>query len=730
MSARAGETGDGADLADPTVAASFLGSDGADAATALDDTQFMQLLEVGQPLLACVMPLLSALNWTGSTRRVAEALPHYATEFTVDDLRRTFANLGYATHRLTLRLDKAEARFAPFIFIRDDGTPLVVTAATDAGWHVFDGGTGAYRVIAAGGRGTAYFPQRAKEPATDDANWLSRIAPRFRGLIYQMLTISVLTGVLGLATPLFIMAIYDNVIAMRAPEVLPYLAGGLIGAIAVDAGLRMLRARLLAHVGGRMDNLLGLATFHQIVYLPLSSTVNAAVGTQLARLKQFESLRDFFTGPLAGVVLDIPTIAVFLAALWLIAPPVAWVPLVLLVLFIVAGLCLAPIAQRAARNAATARARKQQFLIETLSNMTTIRAAGVEDRWSERFRDLAADSTLHMRRSQRVSAVAHAVANALMLGAGVATLYSGTHAVIADDLSVGALVAAMAIVWRMLTPLQTGFVGLTKAQQLRQSMQQFNQLMRLKRERNPVVARPTGRILRGGVAFKRVGYRPPGATDPALLGVSFDVNPGELVAVTGPAGSGKSSLLDLVAGLLQPQTGAVELDGVDLRQHDPGELRRQLGYLPQGTGFFYGTVAQNLSLTNPLASNDAMRDAARAADCLDDILALAEGFDTQLTESVQQSLSAAFAQKLLLARTYLAEGRVLLLDDPSRNLDEEGELALRNHLEALRGHTTVIFTTQRQSQIALADKVFVLDRGQLLASGPPDRAVPTAQRGR
>jgi ATP-binding cassette subfamily C protein/ATP-binding cassette subfamily C protein LapB len=294
-------------------------------------------------------------------------------------------------------------------------------------------------------------------------------------------------------------------------------------------------------------------------------------------------------------------------------------------------------------------------------------------------------------------------------------------------LSVGALVASMAIVWRMLTPLQTGFIGITKAQQIRQSLQQFNQLMRLKRERNPMVAKPTGRALRGGVRFKRVGYRPPGASDPALLGVSFDIRPGEVVAVTGPAGAGKSSLLDLLAGLVQPQAGAVELDGVDLRQHDPGELRRQIGFLPQGTGFLHGTVAQNLRLGNPLARDEDLREAAAATGCIREIEALPAGFDTRLTEAQQRSLSAAFAQKLLLARTFLSEGRILLLDDPGRNLDEEGERALNAHLDALRGRSTVIFTTQRQSQIAMADKVLVLDRGQLVSSGDPETAFAIKQ---
>ena len=681
-------------------------------------------------LLACLRPLLDALNWSGTTRQIAEALPHHTDTFDTEDLQRSLAHLGFTTHRHRSHLNGCAARFAPFLFVPDDGPPLVVKQVRNDGWDIFDSGCGYERVLyEAPGSGTAFYPQRAIPASEEDTTWLSQIAPRFRGLVRQMVAISLITGLLGLATPLFIMAIYDNVIGSRAAQTLPYLAGGLAGAITLDGLLRLLRARLLAHIGGRIDSLLGAATFHQVLYLPLSSTQNAPVGTQLARLKQFETLRDFFTGPLASVVLDLPTILLFVIALWFIAAPVAWIPLVLLVLFALAAIWLAPLAQRAANAASRARARKQQFLIETLSNMATLRAAGVESHWSARFSDLAAESALASRHSQRVGAIAHATANSLMLGAGVATLAAGTLAVMAGNMTVGALVAAMAIVWRMLTPLQTGFIGLTKLQQLRQSLRQFNQLMRLKRERDPVVAKPTGRAIEGGIRFNRVGYRPAAANDPALLGVSFQIAPGELVAITGPGGAGKSSVLDLVAALVLPQAGAVELDGVDLRQHDPGELRRQIGYLPQGSGFLHGTIAQNLRLANPLATRAELERAAEAAAVRSEIEALPDGFDTRLTDSLQQSLSAAFAQKLLLARTYVTQGRILLLDDPAQNLDMEGDRALCEQLRALRGQTTILFTTQRPSHMALADQVLVLDRGQIAAAGPPE-TVATVREGR
>ena len=209
-----------------------------------------------------------------------------------------------------------------------------------------------------------------------------------------------------------------------------------------------------------------------------------------------------------------------------------------------------------------------------------------------------------------------------------------------------------------------------------------------------------------------------------MLGVDLRAEPGELVAITGPNGAGKSTLLKLVAGLYQCQAGAVLIDGMDLRQIDPGELRSAIASVPQSCDLFHGTIAQNLRLANPTASDKALISAAHNAMILEEILALPGGFETRLTDRLQRQLSNGFKQGLMLARAYVKDSLIYLLDEPGNHLDEGGDRALMDQLETLRGHATVFIVTHRPSHLRMADRVVVMEAGRIVLNGPPGEVLP------
>jgi ABC-type multidrug transport system fused ATPase/permease subunit len=216
------------------------------------------------------------------------------------------------------------------------------------------------------------------------------------------------------------------------------------------------------------------------------------------------------------------------------------------------------------------------------------------------------------------------------------------------------------------------------------------------------------------------------ASSPALLSVDLSVERGELVAFCGESGTGKSSLLKVLAGIYTPQGGSVRLDGFDLRQLNPRELREQLGYAPQQPHFFTGTVAQNLRLADPAASDEELWNAAVEAAVLDDILSLENGFETRIGDANVRQQSPGFLQRLSLARAYLEREGVLLLDEPGRALDFDGDLALQQKLINTKGRQTVLLVTHRPSHLKLADKVFRLQSGRLSAWQPcgPQNGLP------
>ena len=213
-------------------------------------------------------------------------------------------------------------------------------------------------------------------------------------------------------------------------------------------------------------------------------------------------------------------------------------------------------------------------------------------------------------------------------------------------------------------------------------------------------------------------YTPDG--NPALLGVSFLAEPGEVIAVTGPSGSGKSTVARLILGLYVPQGGAVSLDGIDIRQLDVGELRGAIAYMPQSTHIYHGTIAQNLRLTNPVATDTELRKAVEVANLTREIDALPDGLETRLTDAAHSQLSEGFLRKLCLAQTILKPASVYVFDEPSSNMDHDDDAAFRRVVEDLRGRATVFVVTHRPSHIRLADKLLVMRDGGVAFFGDPE----------
>lgn len=678
---------------------------------------------------ACLMPLLNALGWQDTPRHLAEALPHFAETLDADDLCRVLANLGYVSHSVATSLDRVDPRLMPCLFAPERGPVMMVLDRDGNEFTVFDGSTSAVTVI--DGRELAGTVKVFRRPGAsggeqrrEGESWFKGVARRFRAQVAQLLAITFLTNLLALAMPLFIMAVYDRVIGAKSLDTLGFLAAGVVFALLCDLALRLIRARLLAYIGARIDMILGTAAFGQVLNLPIVMTERASVGGQLSRLRQFESVREFFTGPLAGVFLDLPFVLIFLVVIALLGGPLVLIPLVLLAIFAGAGTVIVPATQNAVSLVGPARAQRQGFLIEMLSDLRTIKHCAAEPTWSERYRDISARSAQASFRATQISVLVQTMAQVLMLGAGIAIVGFGALGVLAGTMTVGALVACMILSWRVLVPLQVVFLSLTRFEQIKLGIKQLDQLMRLPPERVPGEAGDRHRRLKGEIEFHRVSLRYTPTSEPALLGVDLSIRPGEIVAVTGPNGAGKSSLLKLVAGLYQAQAGGVFIDGMDIRQLDAGELRWSAASVPQTCELFHGTIAQNLRLANPTASDDALVRAATDAALLDDITALPEGFETRLTDSLQRQLPNGFKQRLMLARAYVEDAPIYLLDEPGNHLDALGDQALMQKLESLRGHATVIMVTHRPSHLRLADRVVRMDGGRITLNGPPDEVLP------
>ncbi|MBO6579896.1 MAG: peptidase domain-containing ABC transporter [Thalassospira sp.] len=675
---------------------------------------------------ACVWPLLQALGWRGLPRQVAEALPHMDQALDLTDFRNVMAHLNYQSREIDATLDLIDERLMPCLFVPDEGTALVVIRPEENGVRVFDGGTDREMVIRLSALpGKIYqfsaADRRERYLEDDKRGWFGGIADRFSGLLHQLLAMTFVLNILALATPIFVMGIYDRVIGTRSIPMLIQFSIGIGIVLILSWVLRTLRSQIVSHFGARLDTLVSGAIFERLLSLPPAFTERAPVGVQISRIRDFESVREFFTGPMALVIMEMPFVPLFLIVMFYLGGWLALIPIALIGVFALIGIVAFPIVARRVSELGRHGANRQEFLVETVGKMSALKYTASEQRWLARFRDISADTAYSGYRVAMVNNVINTLAQVLMITSGALVLAFGAQRVMEAQMSVGALVASMMLAWRVLGPINQAFLGMPRLAQLRGSVRQINRLMTIAPEGDLVPRSVEQHRFDGAVTFSRVSFRYSADSDPALVGVNFDIKPGQVVAVVGANGAGKSSLIKLIAGMYQPQAGAVLIDGADIRQMDPQTLRQAISYVPQDIEFFRGSIAQNLRLANPVATDDDLRMACMSAGILDDVEALPNGFKTRVGDQHSSRFSASFLQRLALARAFVREAPIILFDEATNGLDQRADRAFQSTINRLRGGSTIFLITHRPSHLDLADRILVLEGGQLRGDGPPAR---------
>ena len=696
-------------------------------ADSLDD------LQSGSPYSACLLPLLRSLGWNHYARELIEALPHFSDYLELVDLRNILVRLGYESMPRKTRLNQLSSELYPCLFVGEDNKPLVLLSADEeheGQVRYFDAEQGKELVAHLDNRkGCAYLfthinTTHGQTVSTkSSAEWFDQLLGRFRNLFGWLLGMTFLINLITMSVPLFIMMVYDKVIGAESVDALPTMVAGIILLLTSDIVLRYFRGRLMGNMAGRMDYLIGVETFRQILNLPPILTERSTMAAQLARLKQFDSVRDFFTGPNASTLLDLPFIPLMIALIAFIAGWAAIVPVVMLLLFMVFGLMWLPVSAGRVLRTGQARNDKQKMLIQSLAGRSEIKGAAAEQSWLGRFREYSAESSTANYKAAVASSVINAVSQAGVAIGSLAVLVIGVYSVMAGDMTVGALIATMVLIGKVLSPIQQTFLSFGRFKQVKAAVKQLNQLMKLDVEKNSRASSMMLSGLKGRIGIDRISFRYSPNSDPALTGVSLVAEPGEMVVITGDTGSGKSTLVKLIAGMYQPQAGSLTLDEHDIRQLNVKDLRRAIAYVPQNAQLFHGTIAQNIRMNDVLAKDEDLRRVAEAVGILDDILALPQGFETPIGDERTQRLTPGFVHGISMARAFVCSAPVVILDEPGASLDREGDMKLVSQLRALKGKKTVLVVTHRPSHIRLADKAIVLDKGLTKFAGEPEQAL-------
>jgi ATP-binding cassette subfamily C protein/ATP-binding cassette subfamily C protein LapB len=664
----------------------------------------------GMDMVACLPVLLAALNWNGNPRALADAMPPRGEVFDITAFKNLMGQLNFAStvhegHKISA------TTHLPAVVLRP-GIPAIVVLAIEDGKtaNAFDTQTGTIKEFPVSRlTGTVLtFEAMIATAEKPGVSWYRTLMRRFSRVWVFAFMLTGLSNLLALSVPLFVLFIYDRVIPTGSMLTLIGVTSGVGLALLTDIIVRKIRRRLINFAATRIGFMTGTEVFGRLLTLPTAMTEKASIGAQVSRIRDLERVKEFIAGPLGLAVLDIPFIIIFIVAIAIVAGWLAAVPLVAAIIYVLSGISFSRTVAREIEVSARLNTRRQEIIIEVVQRLRAIRAAGVTRAWVERFDAISTECARENAKNARITSLMSVFSQGLMLFAGLVTLGAGVHLVIAGDVTTGGLIASMILVWRAMAPMQGLFIFLTRIDQLKNSVIQTNRLLTLDPERSgglPV------KELKGLVEFANVTFRYPGAPDPAFSNVSFKAEPGQVTAIIGKNGSGKSSVLKLIAGLYQPLAGNIKIDDRDIRQIDPRELRQMIAYVSQSPHFFNGSIAENLRMSDSLASHDEIVAALEMAGVWDDIDALPDKLDTVISARQAEQFSNSLMMRLSLARAYLRKAPIVLLDEPITGLDFEAEFYFTAAIDHLQKTSTVFIVTHRPSHLRAADNVLILENG-------------------
>ncbi len=668
--------------------------------------------------------LVASLEWEGGAKHLFQSLPYIKNrEIDLLDIVNTMSNLGFSSHHMVIGIHEIDERLMPCLLIpkKENAAPLVILNKKDGVIRAFHSRKKQIvEFVAKDFVGDAYFfekndteklEEEKKVKKSAGLTWFALVFSRFKPIMNQILLCSLVINFLALAMPLFTMSIYNTVIGSGSTITLSQLLWGIGIAIISEGFLRLVRLRLVTWLGVRLDNIVSNTIFERLLLMKAAYTEVASISSQISRIKTFESVRKFFTGPLFTVVIELPFTIILLIAIWMLTGPLVYVPIGSMVVFVLLLLYYQSKLRVSMREAAVASSHRQELGMETFIKMHSLHHNGMARDWWMRYKEKLAVSANTSFRTSMMSSTIEAVAHAVSLLSGVGVVAYGIHLIWDKSISIGALVATIILMWRVLGPLQSLCSMLPRVEQLKSSIDQVNRLVNIDVEHEPrVLDRPINK-LEGNVKITNLGIRYGSDVEPVFVGLDIDVKPGEVMAITGSNASGKSTILKLINGLYQAQTGTIKIGGTNIKQMDPIELRSYICYLPQVPSFFEGTVKENLLLANPLATDSEIIQALKDSTAYDEVKKMPQGIDTTIY-SYNPGFPSGYEYVLNLARTMLKKSNILLLDElPNACLNDAVGGAYKKLIQNSKGKKTVFFVSQRDDYIKLADRVIVLRAG-------------------
>ena len=552
-------------------------------------------------------------------------------------------------------------------------------------------------------------------------NWFWGSMSQGKWLYAQVIGAAAMTNFLGLSTSLFIMVVYDRVVPNEAIESLIALTIGVLIALFFDFIIKTLRAQFVDRAGRRADLRMSRLIFDKILNMRIDSR-NRQSGALASIVREFDTLREFFTSATLIAVVDLPFIFFFIWVISLIAGPLALVPLIAVPCVILSGLVIQPFLARLAEGSMETNMSKQSVLVETLNGIETVQATGSGRLMRKRFEEAAdAQSEFGLKNRVLTQFAVNSAASIQQL-AQIATIFFGVFLIQDGIISMGAMIAAVILGGRTLSPLSQLASAMSRANSARQAYRSLSEIMNEKKGNisDQIRARLSRPHFDGNIEIKNLTYTFPGSTSPIINNLSLKIPAGQKIAIVGRMGSGKSTLSRLISGLIEPTEGAVMIDGVDLRQIDKSDVRRNIGVMLQDTWLFSGTVKENLQMGYYEYDDAHILNIAKISGVDSFIANRPQGYDMELKEH-GEGLSGGQRQSINLARSLLHHPNLLILDEPTSSMDTATEKSVIEGLKSWSNLRSMVIVTHRNTLLDIVDRVLVVDEGKILADTTPEQ---------
>jgi len=688
-------------------------------------------------LLGCLVFITRHFDRSIPPGALVSGLPLEEGKLTPKLFSRAAARAGLSARVVRRPLEKISSLLLPAVLLLEGNETVVLVELAKNG--------DAQVIMPETGRGTASMdaellaqrysgyiilvkPEYQLDRADDDSarssgkDWFwSAVTPLWPNYV-QVLIAAALINILALASPLFIMNVYDRVLPNKAIPTLWVLAIGIAIAISFDFILKMLRNSLIGNAGRRADIILASRLFAHVLNLDLSQRP-MKTGEFANQLRDFENVREFFTSNTVVTLTDFVFIWLFIFIIYQIAGVVAFAPLVAVLLVLIAGGLLQIPLHKAVRDAQSEATHRHSILIEALSGLETIKTTRAESQFQNKWEQFVGQNSRTTEKLRTISAWGMNFTAFAQQFVTVGVVIIGVYLFDQGEVSSGAIIAAVILAGRAVGPLGqiAGTIG--RSQQAFHSLSVLNEIMSVPGEDEGGQRHIDRTISKGSVEFEKIDFSYPGAEAPALKELTLKIKPGERVGIIGRIGSGKTTLGRLISRLYVPTEGSLLLDGIDVRQYHPSDIRRRVAFISQDSSLFHGSVRDNIVLGAPYVSDDLVIRAADLAGVSDFVKLHPQGFNMPVGEA-GRFLSSGQRQSIALARAFLFDPLIIFLDEPSGSMDMASERALIERLNsAFSKDQTVILTTHRTAMLALVTRLVVLENGSVIADGPRDKVL-------